>query len=346
MTLRALRSLLVAVLAVACTAAFVPSAASARPVPADRTVTMTSGNGIEVLGVTALDERTIDVRISTPLISDGATIKGNGVRIVLPEGYDPHSPRRYPVLYLLHGAASSYTTWYDSNAADIAHNADSDLIVVMPDGGKIGMYTDWVDQTHYRQSWLTFHLDQLIPFIDRNLMTIDDRGSRAIAGVSMGGGGAFHYTFERPDLFGVVASFSGVLDPHSPLGVAGITAVNAYWQMPTFGQFGLPFWPYWEPWRAANPVGHASRFHGVTTLLYVGEGTDPVEHQMRTFTETMSGALTRAGVEHTFVNYGIPGGRCNGGHEIGCGAHALALAMPQIRTALALPGIDAPPPGP
>jgi hypothetical protein len=121
--------------------------------------------------------------------------------------------------------------------------------------------------------------------------------------------------------------------------------VNTYWQMPTFGQFGLPFWPYWEPWRAANPVGHASRFHGVTTLLYVGEGTDPVEYQMRTFTETMSGALTRAGVDHTFVNYGTPGGRCNGGHEIGCGAHALALAMPQIRTALSLPSIGAPPPG-
>lgn len=340
MTPRFVRTVLLAALAVAVTTALVPGIATARESDPARTPTMTSGDGIAVLSTTAVDDRTIDVRISTPLVSDGATIKGNGLRIVLPEGYDPNSLRRYPVLYLLHGGASSYTTWYDSDASDIVRFSGSDLIIVMPDGGKIGMYTDWVDQAKYRQSWLTFHLTQLIPFVDRNLKTIADRGSRAIAGVSMGGGGAFHYTFARPDLFGVAASFSGVLNPHAPLGVAGIMAVNAYWKMPTFGQYGLPFWPFWGPWRAANPVAHAAEFRDVTTLLYAGEGTDPVELTMRHFTETMSGALTKAGVPHTYVNYGRPGGRCNGGHEIGCGAHAFALAMPEIRDALSLPSVD------
>jgi S-formylglutathione hydrolase FrmB len=336
---RSVRTVLLTALALVVT--LLPGTAAARQVeePA-RTPTITSGDGIAVLSTTPFDDRTIDVRISTPLVSDGATIKGNGLRIVLPEGYDPRSSRRYPVLYLLHGGASSHTTWYASNAADIVRFAGSDLIIVMPDGGKIGMYTDWVDQTAYRQSWLTFHLTQLIPFVDRNLKTIADRESRAIAGVSMGGGGAFHYAFARPDLFGVAASFSGVLNPHSPLGVAGIAAVNSYWKMPTFGQYGLPFWPFWEPWRAANPVAHAAKFRGVTTLLYAGEGTDPVELTMRDFTETMSRALTKAGVPHTYVNYGRPGGRCNGGHEIGCGAHAFALAMPEIREALSLPALD------
>ena len=158
----------------------------------------------------------------------------------------------------------------------------------------------------------------------------------------MGGGGAFRYTFERPDLFGAAASFSVVLNPHGPLAVLGLAAVNAYWKMPTFGQYGLPFWPFWDRWRAANPIGHASRFRDVDTFLYVGEGTDPVELEMRTATEAMSGALTRAGVGHTFVNYGRPGGRCNGGHEVGCGPHALSLAMPSIRAALSLPPPDTP----
>ncbi len=333
---RIVRRLLVSGVVVGCIGVLAPGLAGARE-GSERTPGFSSGDGIEVLDVARIDDHAVDVRISTQLISDGATLRGNHVRIVLPEGYDPRSPRRYPVLFLLHGGASSYTTWYESNAADIVRLAGDDLIVVLPDGGKIGMYTDWVDQRRFRQSWLTFHLTQLIPFIDRNLSTVPDRGSRAIAGVSMGGGGAFHYAAERPDLFGVAASFSGVLNPHDPLAVAGLAAVNAYWKMPTFGQFGLPYWPYWEPWRAANPIAHAERFRDITTLLYVGEGADPVEYQMRTYTEQMSRALTRAGVEHTFVNYGRPGGRCHGGHEIGCGAHALALAMPEIRTPLGLP---------
>lgn len=340
MSLRSVRSISFVVLATLCTCVWTPSPAGADP-GSEQHATVTSGNGITVSSVTSVDPRTIDIRLSTPLVSEGATIKGNGVRIVLPEGYDERSPRRYPVLYLLHGGASSFTTWYDSNAADLVRSSGSDLIIVMPDGGKIGMYTDWVDQARYRQSWLSFHLNQLVPFIDRNLKTIADRGSRAIAGVSMGGGGAFRYTAERPDLFGVAASFSGVLDPHAPLAVLGLAAVNAYWQMPTFGQYGLPFWPFWGAWRAATPVGHAARFRDVTTLLYVGAGTDPVENEMRIYTEAMSRALSRAGVEHTFVNYGQPGGRCDGGHGVGCGPHAYSLAIPEIRAALSLPPLAA-----
>ena len=335
------RPKLIATLAVLCLGVLMPTVSEARGAETDGgPPTLTSGDGITVLDVASVNGNTFDVRMSTPLISDFATVKGNSMRIVLPEGYDPNSSRRYPVLYLLHGGGSSYTTWYQSSAADIIRNTASDLIIVMPDGGKIGMYTNWVDQSQYRQNWLTFHLDQLVPFIDRNLKTVDDRESRAIAGVSMGGGGAFRYTFERPDLFGVSASFSGVLNPHEPLAVAGLAVVNAYWKMPAFGQFGLPFWPFWGPWRAANPVAHAADFRDVTTLMYVGEGTDPVEHQMRVYAETMSRALTRAGVDHTFVNYGRPGGTCNGGHEFGCGAYAFAMAMPQIRDALSLPRLD------
>jgi S-formylglutathione hydrolase FrmB len=338
-TLRSVRSLLVVVITAAVAVTVAPATAAARQAGGVGAVAMRSGDGLQVLDLSAHDERTLDVRVATPLVSDGATRKGNGVRIVLPEGYDPSSPRRYPVLYLLHGATGSYTTWDDSAAADIRRSSGSDLIIVMPDGGKIGFYTDWVDQARYRQSWLTYHLDQLVPFVDRNLKTIPDRRSRAIAGVSMGGAGAFRYTFERPDLFGAVASFSGYLDIHAPLGVTALGGMNAAWQMPTFGQYGLPFWPYWDTWRAANPVGHAPRFRGVTTLLYVGEGTDPAEQLVRTMTETMSRALTRAGVDHTAVNYGRPGGGCNGGHEPGCGPHALALAMPHLRAALSLPAV-------
>ncbi|MFE9628326.1 alpha/beta hydrolase-fold protein [Streptomyces sp. NPDC006527] len=52
-------------------------------------------------------------------------------------------------------------------------------------------------------------LKQVIPFIDANLRTIATKKARAVAGVSMGGLGAFHYAQARPDLYSQTASLSG-----------------------------------------------------------------------------------------------------------------------------------------
>jgi hypothetical protein len=55
-------------------------------------------------------------------------------------------------------------------------------------------------------------LKQVIPFIDANLRTIATKKARAVAGVSLGGLGAFHYTQARPDLYSQTASLSGDID--------------------------------------------------------------------------------------------------------------------------------------
>ena len=68
------------------------------------------------------------------------------------------------------------------------------------DGGS--WFTNWVD--HRRRSarkWETFHVDQLIPWVDANLRTIATRRGRAIAGLSQGGFGAMSYAARHPDLF-------------------------------------------------------------------------------------------------------------------------------------------------
>ena len=57
--------------------------------------------------------------------------------------------------------------------------------------------------------WETFHIDQLIPWIDHNLRTVADRRGRAIAGLSQGGFCSMSYAARHPDLFGVALSFSG-----------------------------------------------------------------------------------------------------------------------------------------
>ena len=60
--------------------------------------------------------------------------------MLLPDGYRDHPRRRYPVLWLLHGANGGTDTWIPG-IKTLA--AGLPAVIVMPDGGKFGMYTDW-----------------------------------------------------------------------------------------------------------------------------------------------------------------------------------------------------------
>src|SRR5438128_1855963 len=61
-------------------------------------------------------------------------------------------------------------------------------------------------------AWETYHMRELIPWIDSHYPTVADRSGRAIAGLSMGGFGAMTYAAKHPDLFAAAGSFSGAVD--------------------------------------------------------------------------------------------------------------------------------------
>jgi S-formylglutathione hydrolase FrmB len=112
---------------------------------------------------------------------------------------------RYPVLFLLHGLFGAFTNWIE--LTDIETRAhDHPLIIVMPEGAD-GWYTD--SETNKYES---FFLSELLPHIDNTYRTLPARSSRAVAGLSMGGYGAFKFALKRPDLFRLAASFSGAFD--------------------------------------------------------------------------------------------------------------------------------------
>jgi hypothetical protein len=60
---------------------------------------------------------------------------------------------RWPVLYLLHGCCDTYRSW--TRSTDVAAlTAHSDVLVVMPDGGKAGFYSDWLPgRAGKRSTW-------------------------------------------------------------------------------------------------------------------------------------------------------------------------------------------------
>jgi S-formylglutathione hydrolase FrmB len=337
------------VLVVMATLVWAPGLAS--PAAADAPNLM-SGNGITVSGWRWITSRTLEVDVSTAKVAASAVNGPHRVRITLPNDYFQSGATRYPVLYLLHGGAGGNSAqWTTGGGAVEPITQGRPIITVMPDGGKVGWYTNWVDQSRGAQAWRDFHVDQLIPWIDANLRTIATKAGRAIAGLSMGGFGAVRYAQDRPDLFAYVASFSGAVDlgDSGTRSVVGEQAVqNGY---SANAPFGSPFWPSDGTWNALNPVNRAARLQGVQIALYAGGGSndqDVLEGTMRASADRLHAALDAAGVPHFYWMYGRPGPSapfgCDGGHNFGCWNFALNDALPRMLAVLQAPGSPPPPP--
>ena len=131
------------------------------------------------------------------------------VNVLLPDGYD--TSRRYPVLFLLHGGGENYST-FDTKYDIRNHTAGRDLIVVMPDGGAAGWYSDPESSNVGPRNWETFHIKELLPWVDATFATTGQASRRAISGFSMGGFGALKYAAKYPELFASVSSHSGPAD--------------------------------------------------------------------------------------------------------------------------------------
>ena len=176
------------------------SAAHAATVPS-----FTDGNGLRVTDqhlVNASDPRLVDLTVTTAALPSPAHI-----RVLLPVGYDP--AQHYPVFYLLHGTSGYASDWTTAGDAENTVGARQ-MIVVMPDidlnGDGGGWCTNWPNGQY---AWETFHIDELVPFVDRNLSTIANRGGRAIAGLSQGGFCSLSYAARHPDLFSIALGYSG-----------------------------------------------------------------------------------------------------------------------------------------
>ena len=126
------------------------------------------------------------------------------VNVLLPDGYD--SGKRYPVLYQFHGGGGQYTEFDGYNIREMT--AGRDLIVVMPDAG-LGWHCNPVSSNVGPRNWETFHIEELIPWVDATFRTFPEQAGRAVSGFSMGGFGALKYTAKYSDKFASVSAHSG-----------------------------------------------------------------------------------------------------------------------------------------
>jgi len=168
-----------------------------------------STDGLQVLDVQTIDARSYDVSVLS-----GNLGRPVHIRVLLPVHYADNPDAHFPVLYLFHGTSGRASDWMTAGDAENT-TAPYDVITVMPECGFDGdggfWFTDWVDKTtsHGPSQFESYLIDQLVPWVDDNLRTIPAREGRAVAGLSQGGYGAAEMAARHPDLFTVMASFSG-----------------------------------------------------------------------------------------------------------------------------------------
>jgi diacylglycerol O-acyltransferase/trehalose O-mycolyltransferase len=297
------RALLAVCVAIALPAV-VPGVADAWPSCAERTDSPIPG--------VSLAARQTAGRVVTLTLNSRAMGDQQTVNVLLPQNYKK-SGRRYPVLYLLHGAGGDNRTYLDEYPLE-ALVGNMPVIVVMPDGSgpdasgvkRNGGYSDWfgvaAGQPGPAFAWETYHLRELVPFIDRTFPTVPGAAGRAIAGISMGGGGAMKYAAAYPGTFGYAGSFSGEIYPELPEAVA----------------FQTPNCKLGDPateevvWRDNDPTNLAGNLRGVRLFVRSGDGTpgpydspDDPFGQVRLLIEYGAGLMARAFLSAT-DRLGIP----------------------------------------
>lgn len=142
--------------------------------------------------------------------------------IVLPENYYL-SDERYPVLYLLHGYMQNYTVWGRNLAAAFYARNLNNLILVLPDAGNSWFINYASSEAGKKDNWEDHIIEDVIKHVDANYRTQARREGRAIAGLSMGGFGAFSMGLRHPELFISIGSTSGALS-HARTAAAAIRA--------------------------------------------------------------------------------------------------------------------------
>jgi putative tributyrin esterase len=113
---------------------------------------------------------------------------------------------RYPTLYLLHGLSDDHTVWLRRTSIE-RYVEDLNLAVVMP-AVQRSFYTDMITGERY---W-TF-ISEEVPAVARHFFPLSEvRNENYVAGLSMGGYGAFKLALTHPERYAAAASLSGTLD--------------------------------------------------------------------------------------------------------------------------------------
>jgi S-formylglutathione hydrolase FrmB len=113
---------------------------------------------------------------------------------------------KYPTLYLLHGLSDDHTIWQRRTSIE-RYVSDLGIAVVMPNAGR-SFYTDM----KHGYKYFTYISEELPEIVQQFFPISNRREDTFVAGLSMGGYGAFKLALSCPEKFAAAASLSGAVD--------------------------------------------------------------------------------------------------------------------------------------
>ncbi len=158
-------------------------------------------------------------RVVTDTIKSEVLGVNRAYTVYLPQNFDNNIPRNYPVLYLLHGMWEKNDVWANRGHLKevmdrlVASGEACEMIIVSPDagGGDPNVYQNgYFDMPNW--AYEQFFFTEFMPFIENKYRVIGDKEHRAVAGLSMGGGGATNYGQRHYDKFSSVYAMSALMD--------------------------------------------------------------------------------------------------------------------------------------
>jgi enterochelin esterase-like enzyme len=201
------------------------------------------------------------------------------LHVYTPPGYERGS-RRYPAIYLLHGAGGDDGVWVALGRVNlildnlIAEGKLAPVVVVMPYGYAANptplSAAAILPPDRQRAGFERDLINDVIPYVQANYRVETGRENRAIAGLSMGGGQALEIGLKHPELFSRVAGFSSGL-------VRGVTE-------------GIE-----------KLAGNAKDLNEQYRLIWIGCGT---EDRLYPANRQFSELLSKKGVQHTWKSTG------------------------------------------
>ncbi|MCL6443973.1 MAG: esterase family protein [Alicyclobacillus sp.] len=169
---------------------------------------------------------------------------------------------KHPTLWLLHGMSDDDTIWLRRTSIE-RYVAPLGLAVVMPQVHR----SNYADMAHGYRYW-TFLTEEL-PNLARSFFPLSDaREDNFVAGLSMGGYGAFKWALQKPDQFAAAASLSGSLNKARPAPQLSHDFRLAFGDEPVAGTPNDLFWLLEQVEKREGPKPKLYQCCGTEDFLY------------------------------------------------------------------------------
>lgn len=147
---------------------------------------------------------------------------GNAI-VYTPPFYDKNKDKKYPVFYLISGTTDTEEVYFKVGRVNfildnlIAQGKAEPMIVVLPYGNPAKYFPEGTDLRGKGDMFGNDLVGDLMPFVEKNYRTINDRDHRAIGGFSRGGNQGLSNGLRNIDKFSYLCSYSSFTTTDLPI---------------------------------------------------------------------------------------------------------------------------------